>query len=501
MDPNEDPWDLLGVSREAATIEIKFAFRKLALQYHPDKQKTDADREAANDIFAKLSAAYEIVADPAKSSRWKVDEERRKQQHQHHQYHQQSSHAPKQQQPPARHIGANPPHHAQNQHPSHSPHAAPRHGVPHAQAPRQGATGLGGSSHGQGVTCLGGSSHHSHKAPRQGVPHGQVPGAVPHGQHPAAARPTGTPASRSGGSSHAPSSGSSHGTPHASPGTSGAKGGYHASPMNYYPSPQEVQNSSRGHQHPKAKDQPYQPTQAAHQQTVVKLYRDPFELFDKIMKEEFGDDYKTNKKSGWHEASGVPGLGSINPFKKKNENSHKEFKKLDADGDKTLSKNELSKYIQSHSELWTQLGTSLDLPVQKCVEIATNVAFALALKKADSVNTHKVDRDLTEAEFKYFHQTYILSEKGAHEYFLRTIFAVYDINKDGVLSPRELDRFLDVFYKARDTFKGSMRLPDRKSLNEIVRERCDKNHDGVLQFKEIRDLLEVAAVVTADRFD
>ena len=274
-------------------------------------------------------------------------------------------------------------------------------------------------------------------------------------------------------------------------------------PLNIQPSPQELQKPSQGQQHPKAKEQGYpnyKPT-VEHAPVIVKLYRDPFEIFDKVMKEEFGNDYKSNESSGWHKASGVPGLGSINPFKKKSESAHKEFKKLDIDGDKTLSKNELSKYIQSHSELWTSLGTSLELPVHKCIEVATNVAFALALKREDTINIAKVDRDLTEAEFKYFHQTYIMSEKGAHEYFLRTIFSVYDINKDGVLSPRELDRFLDVFYKARDTFKGTMRLPDRKNLNQIVRERCDKNHDGVLQFKEIRDLLEVAAVVTADRFD
>ena len=66
---------------------------------------------------------------------------------------------------------------------------------------------------------------------------------------------------------------------------------------------------------------------------------------------------------------------------------------------------------------------------------------------------------------------------------------------------RELDRFLDIFYKARDVFKGELRLPDRKSLNQIVRSRCDKNKDNHLQFHEIRDLLQVAAVVTADKME
>ena len=65
----------------------------------------------------------------------------------------------------------------------------------------------------------------------------------------------------------------------------------------------------------------------------------------------------------------------------------------------------------------------------------------------------------------------------------------------------ELDRFLDIFYRVRDTFKGTMQLPDRKTLNQTVRHRCDKNKDGVLQFKEVKDLLVVAAVVTADNRD
>jgi hypothetical protein len=62
-----------------------------------------------------------------------------------------------------------------------------------------------------------------------------------------------------------------------------------------------------------------------------------------------------------------------------------------------------------------------------------------------------------------------------------------------------LDRFLDIFYKAKDVFKGDMKLPEKKHLLKIVGKRLDSNRDGVLQFDEIRDLLEVAAVVTTDK--
>ena len=237
---------------------------------------------------------------------------------------------------------------------------------------------------------------------------------------------------------------------------------------------------------------------SSHTKTAVKFYRDPFEVFDKIMTEEFGNDYK--KKDAWVKSTGTPNLASINPFSKRSENSHREFRKLDVDGDKTLSKTELSKYMATHADLWTNLGCSLDLPVYKCIDLATHVAMRLARKQADDP-APLTERDLTEAEFKYFHQNYVLNEKGAQEFFLRTIFAAFDINKDGVLSARELDRFLDIFYRARDTFRGSMQLPDRKTLNQTIRERCDRNKDGVLNFKEVKDLLVVAAVVTADNRD
>ena len=75
MDPGEDPWQLLGVKRNAANVEIKFSFRKLAMEYHPDKQATEMEKQAAHHIFAKLTEAYEIVMDPVRSSQWKAEAE------------------------------------------------------------------------------------------------------------------------------------------------------------------------------------------------------------------------------------------------------------------------------------------------------------------------------------------------------------------------------------------------------------------------------------------
>ncbi len=59
----KDYYKVLGVSKDAKPEEIKKAFRKLARQYHPDQNKTNADAEAK---FKEVSEANSILSDPAK---------------------------------------------------------------------------------------------------------------------------------------------------------------------------------------------------------------------------------------------------------------------------------------------------------------------------------------------------------------------------------------------------------------------------------------------------
>jgi DnaJ-class molecular chaperone len=63
----QDPYQELGVARSASADEIRRAFRKLAKQYHPDKNQGD---KAAEEKFKRVSAAFDLVGDEDKRKKF-----------------------------------------------------------------------------------------------------------------------------------------------------------------------------------------------------------------------------------------------------------------------------------------------------------------------------------------------------------------------------------------------------------------------------------------------
>src|SRR6185295_13560461 len=67
MAAKRDYYEVLSVTREASEKEIKTAYRRLAVQFHPDKNPGDREAE---EKFKEAAEAYEVISDPEKRQRY-----------------------------------------------------------------------------------------------------------------------------------------------------------------------------------------------------------------------------------------------------------------------------------------------------------------------------------------------------------------------------------------------------------------------------------------------
>jgi curved DNA-binding protein len=63
----QDYYLILGLARSASDVDVKKAYRKMALKYHPDK---NPDNPKANETFLKIQEAYEVLKEPEKRKKY-----------------------------------------------------------------------------------------------------------------------------------------------------------------------------------------------------------------------------------------------------------------------------------------------------------------------------------------------------------------------------------------------------------------------------------------------
>lgn len=68
MAAKRDYYDILGVSRDASEEDIKKAYRKLALRYHPDRNPDN--RQEAEERFKEVAEAYHVLSDPERRAQY-----------------------------------------------------------------------------------------------------------------------------------------------------------------------------------------------------------------------------------------------------------------------------------------------------------------------------------------------------------------------------------------------------------------------------------------------
>lgn len=68
--PANDPYEVLGIPSTAQAAQIRTAYKKLALKFHPDKIQDEALREKGTAEFQKIQEAYELISDENKRAKY-----------------------------------------------------------------------------------------------------------------------------------------------------------------------------------------------------------------------------------------------------------------------------------------------------------------------------------------------------------------------------------------------------------------------------------------------
>jgi len=532
MDKNsDDPFEILGIpydfphhdenDKTGESSDAKKAYRKLALKYHPDKQVNEEDRIAAHDIFARLSDAYDTVSDPIKRNNWKqanqskVKDQIKKSNNNDNNNNNtgsvknastdtQPKPQPRPQQPE---MASKSKQKEETTSGTGTSFTTPNPPLPSKKKKKQPPV--------QKVVSPSRKKVHVvvTPSPSGGASIGDWQKVQPV-QTPTATTTTKIkkyPPLKKVPNKHPPKQSSSNTTTTTSI----------DSKKNRSKTPPQPQPSSSSSSKDKINKNKIKGKKAP-KQRQPKKYRDAFEIFDSVMKVDYGDNYKEEINSGWQDSKGTPGIaqsfrmnnnnnnnktfmkkfttGIANPFKANP--STKEFKKLDVNKNKTLSYEELNMYFtgKEHTTtttttatnnknnndtelLWEPLfrffeeknrtgdtlsGGIRSLSQTECIKIATDVAFSLALGEKDTRPKYrKSNKELSIKEFDYFYTNY-----------------VNDITADDKEKNKDKDK----------SDGGDCRR--RTGIHEFFLRTLfcafDTNGDGVLNRKELSNFLDIA---------
>lgn len=204
-----------------------------------------------------------------------------------------------------------------------------------------------------------------------------------------------------------------------------------------------------------------------------------------------------------------------------------EFDALDVNKSKELDVEELHRFVKANAQLWAMLGINTGLGEDRCIAIATQLAFEMAVEEAAAGASSKsrslslsilrratsssrsskaqVSRrdasleptrtvSMSKVEFMLFKKNIVEDPKGQQRFFQRAVFAAYDADQNGTLDAKELTNFIDIFYQAGSIFKGDARLPTKEVLIRTIYKKLDSDGDGLLTFEELSSVISGSAL-------
>ena len=199
------------------------------------------------------------------------------------------------------------------------------------------------------------------------------------------------------------------------------------------------------------------------------------------------DDDRRESRNGSQRGSDRGSRSESRRESDEDKEASKAFKKLDKDGSRSASVEEMYKFVGNNDALWDELAKQTEQPSKVCKKAAVRAAMELA---TGLDGKEALDAQLSKDQFLDFHKKYVQDPAGQQEFFYRAVFEIFDKDNSGYLDDKELDPFLDILYKDASMFKGDIqKLPPKDKLRKIFFTKLDQDGDKKFDFEEIKSVI------------